>query len=349
MARMLDRVPANVMAADADLKLIYVNVQATKTLQGLDSEIRRMFRIGSADLLGGSIHRMHTDPARVERILRDPNSFPHQATLRFGEVALRATFDVVPGDDGKILAYIVIWESVAQKEARAKVATSDLSEAAAAVAAAAVELAASSSETSSQVSTVASGAEEMSASISEISRNVATVTSTASKGVEVGQQVGAIMAALGQSSDEIGGLIGLISSISDQTNLLALNATIEAARAGASGKGFAVVAGEVKALAGQAAAATGEIRLRVDSIQGNIRSAGTSIESMVQIINDISDIQTGVASAVEEQTATAAEIARSIQFVSSAAQSVSDVADSFTEMAAVVDQRSNELGQLLDS
>ena len=263
-------------------------------------------------------------------------------------MALRATFDAMLDDGGKVVGYAVIWESVADKEAKAKAATSDLSEAAGAVAAAAVELAASSAETSGQVATVAAGAEEMSASISEISRNVSAVTNTAIKGVSVADQFSVTMSALGDSSQEIGGLIGLITSIADQTNLLALNATIEAARAGESGKGFAVVAGEVKTLAQQAASATGEIRARVDSIQGNVASASSSLQEMVAVINQISDLQGGIAAAVEEQTSTSVEIARSIQFVSSAANSVSEVADSFTEMASVVDRRTHELGALLE-
>ena len=56
---------------------------AERTLASIDGEIRRMFRIGSSELLGGSIHRMHSDPERVERILRDPRSYPHHARLRF--------------------------------------------------------------------------------------------------------------------------------------------------------------------------------------------------------------------------------------------------------------------------
>ena len=66
---------------------------------------------------------------------------------------------------------------------------------------------------------------------------------------------------------EIGKVIEVIQDIAEQTNLLALNATIEAARAGDAGKGFAVVATEVKELAKQTAAATEDIRRRIEGIQ----------------------------------------------------------------------------------
>jgi methyl-accepting chemotaxis protein len=76
------------------------------------------------------------------------------------------------------------------------------------------------------------------------------------------QESNAIVTKLGISSQEIGDVVKVISSIAQQTNLLALNATIEAARAGEAGKGFAVVANEVKELAKQTAKATGDITNR---------------------------------------------------------------------------------------
>ncbi|BAP42256.1 methyl-accepting chemotaxis protein [Pseudomonas sp. LJDD11] len=84
---------------------------------------------------------------------------------------------------------------------------------------------------------------------------------------------------LGQRSQEIGSIVGVITSIAEQTNLLALNAAIEAARAGEQGRGFAVVADEVRSLASRTRQATDEISTMIASIQ---QETGMAINTMQQ-------------------------------------------------------------------
>lgn len=84
---------------------------------------------------------------------------------------------------------------------------------------------------------------------------------------------------LGQRSQEIGSIVGVITSIAEQTNLLALNAAIEAARAGEQGRGFAVVADEVRNLASRTRQATDEISGMIASIQ---QETGNAISTMEQ-------------------------------------------------------------------
>ena len=116
----------------------------------------------------------------------------------------------------------------------------------------------------------------------------------------------------------------------EQTNLLALNATIEAARAGDAGKGFAVVASEVKDLAQETARATGDITAKITNIQSDAAKAAHAITQITQVIEQINNLQTTIASAVEEQTATTNEMARNI---SQAANGSGDIAANITAVA----------------
>ena len=171
---------------------------------------------------------------------------------------------------------------------------------------------AAAEQVSNNVQTVATGADEMGASIKEIAKNTAEATRVASTAVRTAEATNVIISKLGQSSAEIGQVIKVITSIAQQTNLLALNATIEAARAGEAGKGFAVVANEVKELAKETAKATEDISRKIEAIQGDTNGAVSAISQISQVIGQISDIQSTIASAIEEQSATTNEIGRTL-------------------------------------
>jgi len=187
----------------------------------------------------------------------------------------------------------------------------------------AAAVAAASEQASANVQTVASAAEELSSSIAEISRQVTQASQIASAAVTEAEATNVKVQGLAQAANKIGEVVALITDIAEQTNLLALNATIEAARAGDAGKGFAVVASEVKNLANQTAKATDEIGAQITGIQAATQEAVAAIGEITRTISRINEVNSGVASAVEEQGAATQEIARNVEQAAAGTQEVS--------------------------
>jgi methyl-accepting chemotaxis protein len=197
-------------------------------------------------------------------------------------------------------------------------------------------------QVSKNVETVAEGGNEMGESIREIAGNASEASVVAAQAVTVAEATNATVAQLGVSSAEISSVVKTITAIAEQTNLLALNATIEAARAGDAGKGFAVVAGEVKDLAHETAKATGDIVARIEAIQADTANAITAIEEIVSTVGRISDFQTTIAAAVEEQTATTNEMNRN---VGEAARASRDIAATIDGVASTTDTTTSGVRQ----
>lgn len=151
--------------------------------------------------------------------------------------------------------------------------------------------------------------------------------------------------ALGKSSDQIGEIINVIDGIADQTSLLALNAAIEAARAGEHGRGFAVVADEVRKLAERTTKATKEIAAMITVIQDETKKAveameegtqevsrgieladraGSSLNQIVQISQQLTDMISRIAAASEEQSKASEHIAVNVESISNVARQTAD-------------------------
>ena len=199
----------------------------------------------------------------------------------------------------------------------------------------------SAQQVSQNLQTVATGAEEMGSSIREIAKNATEAARVATSAVKVAETTTTTVSKLGESSNEIGQVIKVITSIAQQTNLLALNATIEAARAGEAGKGFAVVANEVKELAKETAKATEDISRKIEAIQTDTKAAVEAIASISEVINQVNGISTTIATAVEEQNATTNEMSRN---VSEAAHSSGEITSNINGVAQAAESTSRGAG-----
>ena len=86
------------------------------------------------------------------------------------------------------------------------------------------------------------------------------------------------MLALGEKSQQIGGVVDLVTELAEQTNILAINATIEASGAGEWGRRFAVVAEEIRKLADRTAGSAKEIRALIDDVRGAVNTTVMATE-----------------------------------------------------------------------
>src|SRR5512145_2501856 len=158
---------------------------------------------------------------------------------------------------------------------------------------------------------------------------------------------------LGESSQEIGEIVDLISDITEQTNVLALNAAIQAASAGEAGRGFAVVAEEVQRLAERSGEATKQIGALVRTIQTDTQDAVAAMEKSTQGVVEGTKLSDSAGNALADIGRVSRQLAELIERIASTtndqAQSAGGVAQSIERILSVTEQTSQGTRQAAQS
>lgn len=189
-----------------------------------------------------------------------------------------------------------------------------------------------------------------------------TVDSTHESIAGIRRQVDQIvthMLELGKKSQEIGGVVEIVSELAEQTNILAINATIEAAGAGESGRRFAVVADEIRKLADRVAGSAKEIRMLIEDVRSAVNTTVMATETGSKVVDagsrqfgDVASAFKQIAGLVSTTTEAAREIELSTTQQATAVEQVNiaitGVAQASAEMETSAGQTSKAAAQLAE-
>jgi len=251
----------------------------------------------------------------------------------------------------------------------------------------ALELADASNKQAREIASASAAVTDMAESMSAVSNDADNSAQVAQKSVDIAQKgadvvrgtIGSMeniretiqetskrIKRLGESSQEIGDIVGLITEIADQTNILALNAAIQASTAGDAGRGFAVVADEVQRLAERAGNATKQIEGLVNTIQADTHEAvksmemstagvvsgaamaedaGVALKEIETVNTELSNLIKGISDSTNQQSKVALSVSDSMNVIQEITLQTSEGTEETSTSLSALNELSGELGR----
>lgn len=345
----LDSMHTNCFVADSDLQLVWMNRKARETMRMLGPVIEATFGVASDELLSGSIHRFHQDPARIDEILATPGALPRAAKFSFGGVTLQTQVNAVTDANGDRRGYIAVWENVSERGGAADDAYDEVDASTAQVSAVWEDVERAVGETSELATSTATATVQLRGAVNEIAHSSVMTAEQVREAVEACNRGTERLRALQQYALEIGRILELITNVSEQTKMLALNATIEAARAGTAGKGFAVVADEVKQLASTTADSISDIEAHISGMRDAADEGVATLDDIADRVNHLEESNGSIAAAIEQQSVVTDMIAQSAESIAENAQRSVDQSAAVSEAIAAIEASTATLREIIRS
>ena len=236
------------------------------------------------------------------------------------------------------------------------------------IASATTEMSASASQAAQNAAQAETAARQVEQECNAAISSVTNSRSEMQRLVEELSKTNGVVNKVGNDVENISGVLQVIENIAEQTNLLALNAAIEAARAGEQGRGFAVVADEVRTLASRTQGSTEEIQQMIEQLQKGAKDASSvmsasikrseltaesinitasHLEGIDESIHVLTNENTQIASASEEQNIVSADITSRIVEITSQTTDLAKIAAQNDNVATQLEQKVKELETLV--
>ena len=290
-ANVVENTPSNIIVADADFNITYINPQSLKTFK----EIADVLPCKPEEVLGKNIDFFHKDPAHQRKILADPSNLPFQANIELGHHTLSLLASAVFDANGDFMGPMVTWEVITEKIRIERA----LIQAAENVAATAEEL----SRTSAQMATgsenqqvtvqgVAAAVEEMTQSARGVSDNMDELARLMTENAAALNELSSSVASVTQNADQMSQTVIANSSAIEELAASVQTQADGAQQANDTAKEASKAADEGSQVVRQAIASMERIAERVRSSSATIGELGKSseqISTIVAVINDIAD------------------------------------------------------------